>query len=53
MNKKDFLKKLRCTLYISEVINKFISINKAINDTSNGIEEIEKELKKKNKAPKD
>lgn len=48
-----FLKKLRKALFVSGVIEKVLIISKAIEDTGDGIEELEKSFKNKNNNKKD
>lgn len=46
MKQEKIIKNLRKALFIIGIIEKVLSINKGIKDASEGLEEIEKSLKK-------
>lgn len=47
-----FLKEFRKALFVSDIIEKMLFVSKAIDDTCDGLEELEKELKHKRKILK-
>jgi len=53
LNWHCFLKRLRKVLFVSGVIEKVLIISKAIEDTGDGIEELEKNFKSRSNKKKD